>query len=295
VQGNCSLKVQAPAKINLYLEILDEDEFYHQIVTIIQTISLYDTLEFGCAPVGEINLELEGPFFVGAADNLIVKAARKLWEISGETPGVKIALNKNIPVGAGLGGGSSDGAATLVGLNRFWNLNIGKEELYKAAASLGSDVPFFLSGGCAVCSGRGEKIESVMAMNLDIVLVAPDVHVSTAEVYRLSRHDGAKVLPGDVLKAFESGSPEMLGASLFNRLQETTVLIAPEVQRALDLLSNEKLLGVAQSGSGGAVFGIADSQVESRKIAERLVRAGFRAWSLRSPAGCELVVGESSQ
>ena len=286
------LIVNAPGKVNLFLEILGEQGGFHRIVTVMQTISLCDSLEIESAPEGQLELSVEGPFRVPVEDNLVLRAARLLWSFSNVRGGARISLVKRIPVGAGLGGGSSDAAGALLGLNSLWNLALSAPRLLACAAALGSDVPFFIHGGCSLCTGRGESVHPLKPVELDLVLVMPKVHVSTAVVYRNARHEGPKTPEGPMLKALEAGDREKVKKCLFNRLQETTVQIAPEVKCALDALREERLSDVLQSGSGGAVFGLAGSAEDSRLIAGNLAERGFHALSLKSPTCRGPGVGE---
>jgi len=288
------LKLDAPAKLNLFLEVLGENAGFHQIVTVMQTVSLFDSLQMDAAPDGRLELCVEGPFKVPVEDNLVLRAARLLWSFSNVRGGARINLVKRIPAGAGLGGGSSDAAAALMGLNKLWNLGFRAEQLAECSVQLGSDVPFFLKGGCSLCTGRGEKVEPLKPVELDVVLVVPKVHVSTALVYRGTRHDGAKVSQLPMLNALKHGDAADVAGALFNRLQETTVRMVPEVADALELLRAERLLGVAQSGSGGAVFGIAANGEDSRRVAEKLSRLGFQTWALKSPADRRQGTGEGN-
>ncbi len=154
------LRCLAPAKINLVLEVLGKrDDGYHEIRSLVQTISLCDVLEFELAD--GIFLECDEPS-LETSDNLVIKAAELLREISGLHKGARIKLEKRIPWSAGLGGGSSDAAATLLALNKLWDLKLEASNLAQMAAKLGSDVPFFIYGGAALMEGRGEKVTPLM-------------------------------------------------------------------------------------------------------------------------------------
>jgi 4-diphosphocytidyl-2-C-methyl-D-erythritol kinase len=155
------LTYMAPAKINLVLEVLGErDDGYHEIRSLVQTINLCDVLSF--EPADEIAFECTEAS-LQTSDNLVVRAAELLREISGYQKGVKIKLEKRIPWGAGLGGGSSDAATTLSALNRLWELKLKASELIELATRLGSDVPFFIHGGTALIEGRGERVAPLAA------------------------------------------------------------------------------------------------------------------------------------
>jgi len=171
------LTIEAPAKINLTLEILRKrDDGYHEIASVMQAVSLCDTLTFELA--SDTTLDCDDAT-LATEDNLALKAAHLLSAHTGYSGGVRIGLVKGIPVAAGLGGGSSDAAATLVALNNLWNLGLPLAELSLMAASVGSDVPFFLHGGVAMVSGRGELVRPLPAIGVDwAVIVTPAITVA---------------------------------------------------------------------------------------------------------------------
>ena len=177
--------VQAPAKVNLTLEVLGKrPDGYHNIASVMQAINLFDTLTF--RPSDEIKMLAETKD-LETRDNLVYRAAMLLRETSGVSAGAEIRLDKQIPLAAGLGGGSSDAAATLLGLGRLWGLELGEGELKGLAAQLGSDVPFFLTGGTALVEGKGERVSSVkMPPTLWLVLAFPDHRLEnkTATAYK---------------------------------------------------------------------------------------------------------------
>ncbi|MDP2675876.1 MAG: 4-(cytidine 5'-diphospho)-2-C-methyl-D-erythritol kinase, partial [Dehalococcoidia bacterium] len=165
------MRLYTPAKVNWTLEVLGRlpQADYHEVCTVMQTIELCDALEFG--PGEGVRLEVEGPH-EASGDDLVLRAAALLGGGGGR--GARIRLTKRIPVAAGLGGGSSDAAATLRGLDELWGLGLGGEKLAEMAAGLGSDVPFFLAGGTALAEGRGERVTPLLdATQSWLVLLAP--------------------------------------------------------------------------------------------------------------------------
>ena len=160
--------VRSPAKINLHLEIIGKrEDGYHELAMIMQNIDLSDYIEFENNQIGEIKLNSNSKDLSLNDDNLIIKAANHIKEISKDKElGANIFLKKNIPIGAGLAGGSSNAAATLVGLNKLWDLNLDYETILLLAAKLGSDVPFFVDGGCQFCFGRGEILEKLSLIHI---------------------------------------------------------------------------------------------------------------------------------
>ena len=186
------LRLQAPAKINLTLEVLGRrTDGYHEITSVVQAVSLYDTLTFTATAGGTITVECADPALAAQPQaNLVWRAARLLQQARSVPGGARITLEKGIPLAAGLGGGSSDAAATLQGLNTLWGLDLAPAELHNVASLLGSDVPFFLQGGTALIAGRGEQVTPLRPLAGGwFVLVTPPLVVpdKTALVYSLLR------------------------------------------------------------------------------------------------------------
>ena len=179
--------IKSPAKINLHLEVIGKrEDGFHELAMIMQNIDLSDYLELEINNEGLIKLESDCNNLSVSSDNLIVKSANLLKKISNIDFGANIFLRKNIPIGAGLAGGSSNAAATLIGLNKLWNLELDQNTLCSLASSLGSDIPFFINGGIQLCFGRGEILEKLDS-NFEygvLLLKNPSVSVSTAETYK---------------------------------------------------------------------------------------------------------------
>ncbi len=274
------LRVRVPAKINLHLEVLGRRaDGFHELRTLLQSVDLFDEIAAEAAPDGILELEVEPSGAVGADDdNLVLKAARSLWEATGVRPGAHLRLRKGIPVGGGLGGGSADAAAVLVLLDRLWGLGLDKGRLGEVAAALGSDVPFFLHGGLALGTGRGEEVYELPDLGeLGLLLALPRVAVSTAEVYRgLDARLTWKTFDSSVY-AFTAGRTESLPwRELHNDLQPVVVAGWREVAEALAGLSRCGGLHAAVTGSGSAVFALfADSGT-----AQKAAAAAAGPWQL---------------
>ena len=274
-----SLEVLAPAKLNLFLEILGKrSDGYHDLESLMVTVDLHDTLTLLDDPSGEITFRCDDPTLPTGPDNLVVKAALRLKAASGTDRGVSIDLKKAIPAQAGLAGGSSDAAATLLGLDRLWGLGTAPETLDELAASIGSDVAFFRQGPVAVCRGRGEIVEPWPIFEpMHFVLVCPPVGVSTAAVYRNVVPPESPKGIGRVLEALEAGDLPSLGRELFNRLQPVAESLEPSlgaVGRALAGLG-PSLDGHLMSGSGSAYFGLASDRGAAEDAARRLATLGL--------------------
>jgi 4-diphosphocytidyl-2-C-methyl-D-erythritol kinase len=278
-----SLVLQAPAKLNLSLEIVAKRaDGYHELETLMVTVSLYDTLRLSLLPHAAPEIELCCQSTLGgspvppSAENLVVRAARLLQEQTGCRQGARIELLKRIPSEAGLGGGSSDAAATLMGLNQLWRLDLARDELCRIGALLGSDIPFFLHRTtAAVCRGRGEVVEPIdAALNLNFVIAKPARGLSTAEVYRHCRVPEAPQGAGPLVDALRSARLAHIARRLRNALQAPAERLNPDVTRTLSQLGAQSNLGLMMSGSGSACFAISATYRQALTVAARLRTAG---------------------
>jgi 4-diphosphocytidyl-2-C-methyl-D-erythritol kinase len=270
--GRDSLVLAAPAKLNLFLEILRKrPDGYHDLESLMVAVDLFDTIEFRNISRGEVTLVCDPPTLSTGPDNLVMQAARALREHVGRSDlGAAIRLTKRIPTQAGLGGGSSDAAVALLALNRLWKLALTREELDDMASRIGSDVAFFLNPTAAWCTGRGERIAAESSGRaLDFVLVAPSIGLATAAVYRRLAVPEAPVAGGEIRRAFRQGDPEAVGRSLFNRLEQPAFALAPELELMRRRLSGLAPRGAMMSGSGSALFAVCRDREEARGIAER--------------------------
>lgn len=306
-----SLRLRTPAKVNLGLRVLGRrPDGYHELATVLGAVDLWDTLAF--EPGGDgVCLECDFPGIPTDGSNLVLRAAALLGEsLPGGLPGVRIRLEKGIPAGRGLGGGSSDAAAALVGLNRLLGLGLGRFALHRLLARVGMDAPFFLYGGSAFAGGRGEQVFPLArAPALALVLVIPRFEIRTEDAYRglpesvrsgrdsdpvrmgtLARSVAADTRPGE--EAFSECSakdsfPNDLEASTALRESERSLSI-PEMRR---LLTAAGALRTAMSGSGSAVFGVfsgADAATDAAVGISRSVSGrGGRAIATRTISRAE--------
>lgn len=281
------LVVNASAKVNLTLEVLGKrPDGYHEIATVMQAVDLSDQVVLEDAR--SLMLETDAAGVPTGADNLVMRAAALLREAAGVDRGARIRLAKRIPVAAGLGGGSSDAAATLWGLNRLWGVRWGGERLSELAVRLGMDVPFFLGRGRALATGRGERIERLPGGGAyALVLVNPNIALPAREVYgrvtEAAFSDGARV-PA-MLKALERRNAAVVAASLYNGLETVVEPAWPVVGRIKAALASAGALGAVMSGSGPTVFGVARSLDHARQIRTRVARASWSCWSVRTVSG----------
>ena len=275
------LAVEAPAKVNLTLRVLGaRSDGYHDLESVVAAVSLFDTLEF--QPARDVRLACEGTPVPNGADNLVLRAARRLAEECGCRAGAHIRLAKRIPPGRGFGGGSSDAAAALAGLNALWDCGLGRKELSCLAASIGSDVPLFLGPPVSVMRGRGEFVEPVAApAPWRLVLAWPDFGLSTAEVYAAYDRLGPSRLASPA-------ATEILGR-LAGPVREAREFIVNDLEPAADvvrggrtdvraILEGAGAAAVGMTGSGSAYFALADTESEARRLAQATRAAGAAAY-----------------
>ncbi len=251
-----SLTVNAYAKVNLTLEVLGRrPDGYHEIVSVMQTVDLHDVLEL--TPADGVTLECDRPG-LGTPDNLALRAAAALRTVAGVRDGVHIELRKAIPVAAGLGGGSSDAAAALLGLSRLWGLGMSVGDLTPLAASLGSDVPFFLRGGTAMVQGRGERVRPLPGINLQwLLIVTPAIEVpkKTASLY--SALPPSSYTAGHLTRKLEArirGGGDVPPQLLFNTFDDVAEEAYPGIREYLDTLYALGAREVHLTGSGPSLF-----------------------------------------
>lgn len=265
----------APAKLNLFLEIHGRrDDGYHDLESLMVAVGdLHDVLTYADDPSGRISLRCDDPTLPTGPDNLVIKAAEALKAASGTGRGASIELRKAIPAQAGLAGGSSDAAATLMALDTLWDLRMPPDGLDALAGTIGSDVAFFRHGPAAVCRGKGDVVEPrALPGDLTFVLVCPPLGVGTADVYRRLTPPERPRPIGPFLEALASGDTTAIGAGLFNRLQPVAEALCPDLTRVRDALSalGNLLDGHLMSGSGSAYFGLARDPGAARIAAARL-------------------------
>jgi 4-diphosphocytidyl-2-C-methyl-D-erythritol kinase len=285
------LVIEAPAKLNLFFEVLAKrGDGYHEIETLMSPIDLYDTLCFESVPGSAIEFECRCaragnrshsaglPEAPNGPDNLVVQAVELVRRRADVRHGARLSLVKRIPVAAGLGGGSSDAAAALVAANEGWRLGRSPSELAAWAAELGSDVPFFLANGPAICRGRGERLEPVTGLDgLWFVVVFPPEGLSTAAVYAACRPatEARQVQP--LLDALRQGDLQRAGRHLWNRLEPAAERLSPWIKRLRHEFGQHDCLAHAMSGSGSSYFGIYRHARHARRSARRLYAKGLGA------------------
>lgn len=285
-RGHFERTARAPAKLNLYLEVFGRRaDGFHELETLMVPVRLSDSLRMSRLPArvggasGDITLDVHtamprqssppGSEIPCGNDNLVVRALDLLRERSGCRFGARVELVKRIPSAAGLGGGSSDAAAALRLANDLWDLNWPTARLSEVAAEIGSDVPFFLADGPALCRGRGESVEPVRGMRpLDFVIVKPPHDLSTADVYRAHAQmakDGAAAAPANHQHDAASGRNSL--DWMANRLQAAAASLSPWVERLRAVFDSLGFLRHQLSGSGSAYFGVCRHAAHARRLA----------------------------
>jgi 4-diphosphocytidyl-2-C-methyl-D-erythritol kinase len=276
-----TLRARAAAKVNLglYVGPLRADGRYHEVVSVLQSIAIWDELEVEVVPEG-LGLDVEGGGLPPDETNLVLVAARELARRSRDLPGARFRLRKGIPISAGLGGGSADGAAALIALDRLWGLHLPAVNLQTMAAEVGSDVPFCIRGGTGVATGRGDKVREVPSSGTTWWVVGIDhEHLATEDVYdRFDELALAAALedrwPTEMLNALAAGDPERLAATLHNDLEAAAFDLLPGLSKAKQRLVEAGALGVVMSGSGPTMLGLCRDEEHATLVA-RAARAAF--------------------
>jgi len=287
LRGSQGLVLRTSAKVNLALEVLGKrGDGYHEIATVLQAVDLFDRLTVD--PDETLSLHTDDPELPTDDGNLVMRAARLLQKAAGVDRGARLRLHKRIPVAAGLGGGSSDAAAALTGLNRLWGLRWPRPRLQELAVELGMDVPFFLGTGRAVARGRGEQLAALPGGGgYALVLVNPRTPLSTKEVYgRVPVGWHAEPTGTErVIEALRRRNVGVLAAALTNNLERVVEPVLPVIGRMKAALLAAGALGAIMSGSGPTVFGLARSLDHARQIRSRISRAGWACWAVRTNSG----------
>jgi len=287
-----SYSLSAPAKINLHLEIIgDRPDGYHQLVMIMQSIDLADEIQIRANGIDQIRLSCQNPQVPLDETNLAYRAAVLMQEQfpqqAANYGGIDINITKNIPIAAGLAGGSTNAAAVLVGINLMWELGLTLPELQELGATIGSDIPFCISGGTAIATGRGEEIEPLPDLDSLWVILAKYEHLSVStpwayQTYRqnfgesyISDHEGIQsrthqVHSGDLVKAIMNKNNQQIGQLLYNDLEKVVLPEFPQVAELIATFKESGGLGTLMSGSGPTVFCLCEHKTEALEITQKI-------------------------
>ena len=280
-----SLTLPSFAKINWSLRVLGKrPNGYHEVLTVLQTISLCDELTFRLRDDDQILVSCDDPAIPTDETNLVVKAALALRKRIQSFAGADVALTKRIPAQGGLGGGSSNAAAALLALNALWNCNLSTEELNLIGRDLGADVPFFLAGGRAIAIGIGTIVKGVHDQpKQHLIVVTPNVKVSTATAYAslnapfLTTSDAASILSSSLADVLSADSRQW---PLCNDFERVIFEIEPEIERVKAALLESGARGALLAGSGSSVFGVFDDEALRNHALDNLKsEAGWRTFS----------------
>jgi 4-diphosphocytidyl-2-C-methyl-D-erythritol kinase len=286
-----SYSLIAPAKINLYLEILgDRPDGYHELVMLLQSIELADQIDLRAIGTDTIIIHCDHPQVPIDNSNLAYRAvelmAQEFPSVFAKFGGIEITIKKQIPVAAGLAGGSTDAAAVLIGVDMMWQLGLTQPELQDLAAQLGSDVPFCLAGGTALATGRGEQLNSLAALDSLYVVLAKDrnLMISTAWAYKAYRAEfghtyvsdteslesrANRVHSGPMVNAILHKDGAQIGQLLHNDLEKVVLPTTHQVARLREAFHNSGALGTMMSGSGPTVFALAESPEQAQEIQQK--------------------------
>ena len=284
------MRIRSYAKINLALTVLGKrGDGYHEIRTVFQSIDLHDELEI--RPCVRLEVHCNGTCDIPDGENTVRRAALALSRAASPHPGAEVLLTKRIPVGAGLGGGSSNAAAALLGLSRFWGIRIGEPEMLSIASSIGSDVPFFLRGGTALGIGRGEEVyplDEVLPAHL--VVVFPGVHISTAAAYQNLQLELTSDRSLHKIQGFCGliGKDSRCMAGIFNDFETSILPAYPAVKEAKDFLLERGATAAMLSGSGSSVFGFFSNEESALAVSRSpMVRGGWRVFPAKTLSRAE--------
>jgi 4-diphosphocytidyl-2-C-methyl-D-erythritol kinase len=274
------MELRSPAKINLYLKVTGKrPDGYHNLITLMCCIGLFDSLQFRFG-TNQIQVTCSHPDVPIDNTNLAFRAAKLFFDASGIKEGVHIDIEKSIPVGAGLGGGSSNAASVLMSLNSHYDFPFSNDTLRLMGKSLGADVPFFIFGRPAIATGIGDVLKPFnILLSYKLLLIYPLVNISTAEVYHkmnLTLTKNKKINTNDIFKLdWERNAPKLL----HNDLETAAIAICPEIQTAKEALIEYGASGALMSGSGSCVFGLF-KDIDRAQQARQLISSVQQRWQL---------------
>lgn len=271
-----SISLKSRAKINLSIDVIGKrEDGYHIVEMIMQTIDLYDNIKLKELNEDNIVVKSECSYIPLNEDNIVYKAAKLIKEKMNIKKGIEIFIKKNIPVAAGMAGGSSNAAAVLVGLNKLWKLDLSNNELRELGLKLGADVPFCIEGGTALAQGIGEKLTYIKGMNEDIKILVckPDIFVSTKEVYQSLDINNIEKRPNNelLIESLKNNDIEFVAKNMVNVLESVTSKKYSDIQAIENIITKNGAIGTMMSGSGPTVFGFFDNEEKALKAKVELL------------------------
>ncbi len=282
-----SIELKSRAKINLSIDVLGKrNDGYHLVEMIMQTIDLYDIIKIKEIDIDEINISSNSGDIPLNENNIVYKAVKLLKDKFNIKSGVEIFIEKNIPVAAGMAGGSSNAAAVLVGLNKLWNLNLSQIKLQEIGLKLGADVPFCISGNAALAQGIGEELSCIKGLPKDTIILVckPNLFVSTKDVYEGLDLKNIENRPNNnfLIQCLEKGNINLLAKNMVNVLETVTSKMHEDIKYIENIMLEHNALGSMMSGSGPTVFGLFENEEDSLNGKIELLKKYNQVYIVRS-------------
>ena len=282
-----SIELKSRAKINLSIDVLGKrQDGYHSVEMIMQTIDLFDIIKIFSLDEDTIIINSNSEDIPVDSSNIMYKAASLIKQEFNIKKGIKIYIDKNIPVAAGMAGGSSNAAAVLVGLNKLWNLNLSKDKLKEMGLQLGADVPFCIEGEASLAENIGEKLTNIEGLSQDafILVCKPELFVSTKEVYESIDSKIIKKRPDNklLIRLLKENNIELLSKSMYNVLESITKEKYPVISEIEKIMINNRALGAMMSGSGPTVFGLYNNEEDAEKCKKILLENFKQVYLVKS-------------
>lgn len=282
-----SIELKSRAKINLSIDVLGKrTDGYHLVEMIMQTIDLFDKIKILSLHEDNIIIKSNSEEIPMDNNNIVYKAANLIKREFNIKKGIEIYIEKNIPVAAGMAGGSSNAAAVLKGLNKLWNLNLSDNELKSLGLKLGADVPFCIEGGASLAENIGEKLTNIVGLSQDafILVCKPELFVSTKEVYEAIDSKIIEKKPNNklLIQLLKENNIELLSKNMYNVLESVTKKKYPIIKEIEEIMINNKALGSMMSGSGPTVFGLYNSKDDAEKCKKILLQNFKQVYLVKS-------------
>lgn len=282
-----SIELKSRAKINLSIDVLGKrTDGYHLVEMIMQTIDLFDKIKILSLHEDKIIIKSNSEEIPMDNNNIVYKAANLIKREFNIKKGIEIYIEKNIPVAAGMAGGSSNAAAVLKGLNKLWNLNLSDNELKSLGLKLGADVPFCIEGGASLAENIGEKLTNIVGLSQDafILVCKPELFVSTKEVYEAIDSKIIEKKPNNklLIQLLKENNIELLSKNMYNVLESVTKKKYPIIKEIEEIMINNKALGSMMSGSGPTVFGLYNSKDDAEKCKKILLQNFKQVYLVKS-------------
>ena len=272
-----SIQLKSRAKINLSIDVLGKrEDGYHLVQMIMQTIDLFDKIKIFSIEENKIVIKSNSIEIPLNDDNIVYKTAKLIKDKYNIDKGLEIYIEKNIPVAAGMAGGSSNAAAVLVGLNKLWDLNLSEDELKIIGLELGADVPFCISGQASLAENIGEKLTKIDGLSKDIFILVckPELFVSTKEIYEAIDSKKIEKRPNNklLISSLKENNVKLLAENMYNVLEEVTKDKYPVIDEIEKVMMENNALGAMMSGSGPTVFGLYDKEEHAKKCKNILLK-----------------------